>query len=215
MRKIIIILNIAFVLIFLAGIGSSLNNKETDFTTKRTQEWQIEINFAIEEGVSQTSIEYVTNSLERVPMNVLKAFNGDGWSVTLLKEIDFGSDNYDDDTTGLIDYIKKDIQIKATRDGQETAIILHEIGHYMDWSNDFISSENEFIVLFNKYKDGSYVEYEYNGIYAPKEEMLYATKNSRELFATICKDYIIAPEYLRNEYPDLYKYIKDIFDSYS
>ena len=189
MRKFLIFLSIIMVLMY--------------FTTSSTKEVPVEVETHInieivaEEGIE---IEPFKEALAKVPGDIIKGFVDNNWSLFIVKDLEKG---------GSINYEKKRITVNAVP-YQEDMNLIHEMGHYLDYSLNFISGNEEFLELYESNKD--YIEYIYRNVsdIVEEEELRYCVSNEREFFASVFKDYILYNSYVKTNYADLYAFMECI-----
>lgn len=200
-RKIIIFVDIVIILCWLLSMNPNIQEKIDSINyDSETNTATIDVTFIKDEGVSNINI--YQDNLSKIPYDILYSFNKDGWSIYLKESLD--------DAVGLTDYNEKVIYIDASKEGQERNTLIHEFGHYYDYLLGYKSGTEEFLALYDKYKD-NYLEFEYmnlENVLSDSEEIDYATTNEREFFAILFKDYILHSNYLEDNYPELYSYYK-------
>ena len=199
MRKIIIFINVVLIFAFL--ISTTSKPKENEITPTPIVEEKMSVNINILVPEDFEDIAYYQDCLSSLPGSLLKEFNAKGWVLCILYSLEDG-------VSGYTDYENKKIVISDEFRSQAKACIIHEFGHFLDYSKDYVSYSEEFTNLYNSNLD--YIECEYYDsiIDIPEAELKYATSNARELFATIFKEYILNRSYLRKNYPELFEYIK-------
>lgn len=176
-----------------------------------------DINMTISTEVSETMVDEVKAAIEVFPDSVVKDFVEQDWKLVLLTDFEqlegyehIGSDS---SVVGLINFADKTITVKGVPKYKDTAkkIMVHELCHYVDrlWDNE--SSTGSFQDLFELYKEGRYITYAYAGVTVTEEyaqDIGYATSSNKEFFAESFKDYLLHPEYLEQNYPEIYDYYR-------
>ena len=114
-------------------------------------------------------------AINLIPRELLRGFFNDRWKFVIC--------NTDKNYWGLTDTNSKLIFIYYKQyDDKHTVVdtVLHEIGHYYDYTNNFISESNEFTRVYDSrvYKDF-------------KRNDNYCYTNKQELYATIFRDSIL------------------------
>lgn len=201
----VILFNVIALSIWHVGSKGDLLQKEYD------------VNITIESSVSEKTVGEIKDMLYVVPTSVVESFVEDDWKMVLLTTFE-EEDGYeyiasDGTVVGLINYTDKTIIVKGVPEYEGTAknIALHEMCHYIDrhWGN--VSETEKFKELYNAYKDGKYRTYAYAGIditKASETDILYATSSNHEFFAETLKDYYLYPDYLEENYKDVYDFYK-------
>ena len=117
---------------------------------------------------------------------------------------------------GLINFTDKTITIRGVPKYSNTSkdITIHELCHYIDrlWNNE--SNTDKLKSLYEQYQNGSYITHAYAGITITEDyqsDILYATSNRQEFFAEAMKDYLLHPDYLKDNYSDIYDYFRLLF----
>lgn len=205
MKKFGFVFNVIALCIWLVGSNPDLVNKSYD------------VNITIESSVSEAIVEEVKDVLHLVPGKVVESFVEDDWKMVLLSSFK-DEDGYeyiasDGTVVGLINYTDKTIIVKGTPEYEGTAknIALHEMCHYIDRLWGRVSDTENFVELYNTYKGGRYRTYSYAGIELTSDtekDILYATSSNHEFFAEALKDYYLHPEYLKENYEDIYDFYR-------
>jgi hypothetical protein len=97
----------------------------------------------------------------------------------------------------------KRICILAENSHDITSTVLHELGHYLDYSLGYASKSFEFKKLFNKYKDIDLNNYD------KQENFEYIRGNISEFYAERYSDYILYPSILKEYEPEIFDYFED------
>ncbi|WP_455717667.1 hypothetical protein [Anaerosporobacter sp.] len=137
-------------------------------------------------------IDDTVQAINLIPRIVLSNFLNEGWQFIIC--------NTEKNYCGLTDVNNKVIYIYYKECDTTTIAdtVMHEIGHYVDYSQGFISKTKEFDRLYNmkQYKD-------------TQRNDNYCYKNNQELFATLYRDYILYNNHLKYYYK-YYQYIYDV-----
>lgn len=141
--------------------------------------------------------------LEDIPDKILQDFNEDGFEI-ILTDVNISEKYYTGDITETIAglFVESDKTIYISRKSNFIKYsTVHEIGHYFDFKNNWISESQEFQDIYEiekeKLKTFSYDE--------------HYKSNSKEYFATAFKEYLKNPKRLETYTPLTYKYIKNLF----
>lgn len=147
--------------------------------------------YSVDGTMTTNFIDDTIQAINLIPRAVLSNFFDEGWQFIICNT----KKNY----YGLTDVNNKVIYIyyKECNTTTITDTVMHEIGHYVDYSQGFVSRTKEFDRLYNmkQYKD-------------EQRNDNYCYKNKQELFATLYRDYVLYRNRLRNYY-NYYKYIND------
>lgn len=193
MKKIVKLLFI-FVLILLI---SSYDNYSNDVVAYN--ESIIVVNDIDNADSSLNSIMY--KELNKIPSSLLNSFDNSGWKIYLTGE-DLASTHFDHkykSVQGLTNYKNKYILIEDEEYKINNSLI-HEFGHYLDYSLNFVSNSDEFIKIYND------EVYEFkNNINNPN-----CVRDSREFFAEEFYYYIVDNTKCTD---GAYKFIKKIVNS--
>lgn len=180
-----------------------------------------DLNITYDSDIDNKYIDEVRQAFYLLPPDVIKGFADDGWKIVITNNIDFADSDFTGDesnyiTTGLTTYKKKMIQVKpAVYSDIDNFVMLkslHELCHYADTYYGNVSDKKEWNDIYNKYK-GSYTEYEFYGIKETiqnRADIEYANSDKYEMFACTMKDYLHAPDYLRDNYPEIYQYFQKL-----
>ncbi|MCQ2571191.1 MAG: hypothetical protein MJ154_03015 [Candidatus Saccharibacteria bacterium] len=102
-------------------------------------------------GANNTDLSKLNTQLNRVNSNLLSRFTSSGWSVYVtgenIAQTHFGG-KYSS-VQGVTDYNHRAIYIEK-RDVAIRESTIHEFGHFLDYSNRFISNKAEFMAIYNE-----------------------------------------------------------------
>lgn len=121
------------------------------------------------------TVEFVNDTLQAInliPKDLLSDFFNDGWQFIIC--------NSKEAYYGLCDTKDKVIYIYYQQHDDNLTIadtVLHEFGHYYDYSNSWISRSDEIMKIYN---ERSYID--------PKRNDDYCYTNHQELYACIFRD---------------------------
>lgn len=194
--------------------------KSLDNCTKVSEANEI---YSISEIDISNHTEIIQESLKKLPNNIRNMVN-DEWTIVMSdKYVNIGGDTIREYLENLdVSQEEKDrykvggqaltqykvIVIYTYKDLNEEEFmtsVIHEIGHSVSYEYGNMDREKEFITLFEKYKN----VYVPNNSESIKE---YASLNASEFFATVFADFILYPELLKTNQPDLYEYMEKIND---
>lgn len=179
------------------------------------------VDIVYETGIDDKYIEEVDSAVKMLPVCVIENISKEGWKIELEKNISLKGTPYEGEemgyvTVGMTNYDKKIIEIVPyTYEGISNFVklrTLHELCHVADKYYGDASEADEWGALYEDYKD-RYVEYEFSGIdITPdnQKDIGYATSDRYEMFACVMKDYLNKPEYLLNNYEELYEFFKKL-----
>lgn len=159
-------------LLSIAIMGKSNTEKYMLFETTE---------YAVDGKLTEEFISVTKEAIELLPEELSKEFYELGW------KIEIGNTN--ERHYGLCDIKNKTIYIyyqNEIKDHNVVDTLLHEFGHYIDYSNGWASKTEEFKAL---YKIRTYVD-------ATRDDG-YCYKNEQELFATLFRDLILRSDYLK------------------
>lgn len=197
---IFIIINLILVSIWLVSYYNSENVTIKD------------IQLVVDENVTQTDISEVTEAFNAVPSYVLDHFIAEDWKAVILSHETVVEENLEPfnngKTAGTINFTKKVITVRSYSplEGAVKNVVLHEVCHYIDRLFGNLSDTEDFMELYDKFKDGGFVTFNYDGVSIDditREDIMYATKNEKEFFAESLKDYFSHNEWLIDNYPDI------------
>jgi Mlc titration factor MtfA (ptsG expression regulator) len=142
-------------------------------------------------------------------------FNAEDWKAVILSHETVVEEQLEPfnngKTAGTINFTKKVITVRSYSplEGVIKNVMLHEICHYIDRMFGDMSDTQPFQELYEQFKDGRYITFNYDGIAiddTTREDIMYATSNAKEFFAEGLKDYYLHKEWLIDNYPDIYIY---------
>lgn len=158
---------------------------------------------ALDSGVTQTDIDYVTSCVATLPENFLNKCAADGWKIELISGIDMGSEYVTDeiDSVATVGQTNHETRIMTLSTGQLDCIF-HEFGHILTtYAYDELTEagfyelkrDNELADLYNHNAHNS----------------IYIYMNAEEQLAQSFDDYLWYPRELKAQAPILY----EIYDS--
>lgn len=207
----VFLFNVIAICVWLVGSKAELVKENYD------------VNITIEASVSEETVEEVRDVLHLVPSSIVDSFVENEWKMVMLSsfEEEEGYEYIASDGTvvGLINYTDKTIIVKGVPAYEGTAknIAMHEMCHYIDrlWGN--VSETEKFEALYDQYKNGGYITYSYAGIKVTENsatDIFYATSSNHEFFAETLKDYYMHPEYLKENYKEIYDFYRVLHINY-
>ena len=209
---------ILIILIVLCNFNtkSTVVNPSSDEVASADNVEFVSLNITYEEKLGGGVVNKARRAIEKFSPEVVKAFAEQGWKIAVVSEISLDGTQYEGITTpltvGLTDYDSKTIQVSPYGDVTNDFItirMVHEFAHFAESFYGNVADTSDWKGLYKKYRD-SYVEYEYNGIVVNEEnknDIAYATSDRYEFFACTMKDFYCHPEYLHNNYPDVYDFL--------
>ena len=105
---------------------------------------------------------------------------------------------------GLTLHSGKAIWISSDIDELYVSVFAHEIGHFIAYELRGTDYSETFYKIYEKYKD-SYVQY------GTETVSIYDSSTPNEFYATLCKEYICHPDYLKEHCIEGFEYIKTDF----
>ena len=174
-----------------------------------------DIQLVVDENITQAEIDEVTAAFNSVPNFVIKRFVEDDWKVVILSHETVVEENLEpfnnNKTAGTINFTKKTITLRSysPKEGAVRNVMLHEICHFIDRLSGDLSSTEEFQELYEEFKDGGYITFNYDGISiddVTREDIMYATSSEKEFYSESLKDFFTHKEWLIENYPDIYIY---------
>lgn len=178
----------------------------------------VDITVIMEKSMDNAAVmKEVKGAISCFPVEILQGFNDDDWRIMVVSDIDFSGitqhlDNKED-TVGLTNFDDKLIQIKYNEaEGVVKLRTIHEIAHYADEYYGFPSCSIDYVDAFYD-EDDPYREYELDGIHKTAinaVDLEHANENTMELFACSYKDYLLHPDYLKENNEGLYNYYKEL-----
>lgn len=161
-------------------------------------------NIFLEGRIFESDVTKLIKTLGIIPDEILQDFNNDGFEI-ILTDVDISKKYYKGDVAGTISglFVESDKKIYISRKSNfiEYATV-HEIGHYFDFKNNWISVSKEFINIYNAEKE-DLKTFSYDEHYK---------SNSKEFFATSFKEYLKNPKRLKKYTPLTYQYMNNLFD---
>ena len=173
------------------------------------------IDLVYETDIDKDDIAEVQQAISLFPVEVVEKFIEGGWKIVVVKDIEGDNDLIPAFISGQTDYENKTVTIQ-TNDKAEKSVLIrtcHEFSHYADLYYGNIADSEKWIELYDSNKD--FVEYEYSGTTVTeknKADICYATSDRYELFACSCKDYLLHPDYLSSNYPNLFMFFRNLME---
>lgn len=173
---------------------------------KKSQDESVLIEYSIlpiyiEGDAQKKDAMEAANYLKLLPDNLLLTLKEKGWSVVVTsKDIEDTYGSGVENTIGLTLYYQEKIYVLADSYAVQSCM-LHEIGHVVDFMNDFISYGEEWSIIYDKEaKNSGYEPYFY--------------KSASEYFAQAFQEYFLNGEALKVQGPNTYQFLKKIIESY-
>lgn len=147
-------------------------------------------------GLDPEIISEPVTYLDKIPDNVREQFYEDGWRVIFTME-DFGSKYGSGPLTALaVDGEPGAIYISDKL--EDPSSIIHEFGHYVDYTSGYTSECNEFVAVYDAGLD-SFLSF--------CDPLPYYYSNSSEYFAEAYRQCILFPDEMSKYCPLTYLYI--------
>ena len=219
-KYIFIIINLVIVLIVLASYKESrkfVDPGAKNFIRGEVKELEeLAVDISYDSTLSEKSVKEIEEAIKSMPADVIKSFVDNGWRITVTGEVSENGLNREEleNISGTCDFDNKIIRMKLKGDGLSRHYYIcavHELSHYADAIYGNISRTNDFKDLFEEYKD-VFVEYELTEPGIAGSRLEYTKKDPEEFFACTMKDFIANPDYLRENYVELYVFIKNLID---
>ncbi|NTV78114.1 MAG: hypothetical protein HGA25_02960 [Clostridiales bacterium] len=148
-------------------------------------------------NVSQEDYDTFAYYLEMADDNLAEDFAEEGWTIILtsadLDSLLFGGRT--DGVMGCTYYGKETIYVQT---GDYSYCVIHELGHYLDYYYDFISTATDFVTIYNE-EAASLSE--------------YGQTCSEEFFAEVYSYSILEPDTTAQSCPDAYEYVNSLADA--
>ena len=175
------------------------------------------VNITYDADISDFAIQEIQRGIASMPADVIRGFTEQDWKVSVVKDIKRDEDIFPMSAVGETDFNTNTVSVQAEPLPAGVANVylirtVHEMSHFADHFYGNLADQDEWTGIYEDNKD-KYVEYEYSGIdfiddFA--EAAKYATSDRYEMFACGMKDFILHPDYLKRNYPDLYRYFKKV-----
>ncbi len=158
------------------------------------------IPYYIEVGVdvNDEQIQMTDKAFQSLPQRLQQRFLNGRWKIRISNERILK-----DSTYGLCSSFDKKIFIRSSSP-ELTKTILHELGHYLDFQEHFISHKKSFTTIYKNERMAI------RSLYTINEEFQYAISNSEEYFADTFALYMINPQGLQKYAPKSYSAINNV-----
>lgn len=196
----LIISTILFIIIISTNVLASDTFTDTDGNVIKSVIMDGSISSDI--GVSKANLNYAYNYYYKVPVAIRKQFISDKWDIKVVNyELqDRYSISYD--IIGLTVVSENTIYIENEQKSIRKALV-HEIGHYIDYKNGYISSKKDFQYIY-KLESGRLLD--------SKDNYKVASYNSKEYFAEVFRAYILNKTSLKARAPLSYSYMNNLIN---
>ena len=154
--------------------------------------------------VDNSNIHIVNSELKKIPESIMEQFQKNGWHI-YVTDADINQKFYQgkySTVLGTTQYADKKIYIANTSQAA-TESTIHEVGHFVDYSNGFLSDQEKFKELYL-----SEVR-----IYIKAYDAV-CVRDRKELFAEVFWQYLTNPSKLQLETPGLYFYMKNTLHTF-
>lgn len=183
----------------LPTLSAGIQAEEADESAKR----DTTLNIAKTElGASKEAVDATNEWWKLVPQNIRQHFIESGWSLIVSgEELSLKTKTYKPGYTmdGVTFYKRKIVYIGNYVESPGYAL-LHEMGHYLDYSYGYISDSKEFQKI---YKEEAKNHHSSSGDWVTG----YATESPREYFADVFDLAIKDPETCKKNTPKTYGFI--------
>ena len=151
----------------------------------------------------------------------VQRFNEDGWRFIISKELDFTDSDYnslkDDDKAKIESFTNVKTKIVYIKENAKEPTFVRQytilgMCQFIDYINEYYSSTEEFVTLMKKYP--KYTEYRYLGVEKTednKDKINQPNKSNINYFTYSMRDYLMYPEYVSEQYPELFDYFTDLY----
>ncbi len=155
----------------------------------------------LEDGAHESYADIAINYIDKLPKSFIEEITQEGWTfIITTRNIENTYQSKTKNTIGLTIYSKKRIYV-SNNEGYIASAVIHELGHALDYSNNYISFSDEWISIYNEErKQSGYAEYFIN--------------DSREYFAESVQQYYTYKEMVRKKTPKTYEFIKNLVKAY-
>lgn len=162
-------------------------------------------NFYVNSAYSVDEASMMNEFIETLPPAFKKEFKSN-WRVIVEDYYITPTGNINDVILGgYADWRSRVILIKKQTDPVDTLdIFVHEIGHCFDFEYGSVSFSNEFVDIYDLYKDNFSEEYNIS----PDG---YATSTAEEFFAACFKEYLMYSDHLKTVAPKAYDYLDHFY----
>lgn len=154
--------------------------------------------------VDNSNIHIVNSELKKIPESIMEQFQKNGWHI-YVTDADINQKFYQgkySTVLGTTQYADKKIYIANTSQAA-TESTIHEVGHFVDYSNGFLSDQEKFKELYL-----SEVR-----IYIKAYDAV-CVRDRKGLFAEVFWQYLTNPSKLQLETPGLYFYMKNTLHTF-
>lgn len=158
----------------------------------------------------EEKLEILEDTLEIIPDKYLDKIQDKQWKIIIVEEINQEQESIQEDKPaddaicmGTAKLYPRLIYLQDTDIKELKEILLHEFAHAIDFTFEF-SSKSDFYNMYKDYKEKGYIGYN------ESKSLKYATRNEKEFFATVFKDLLLYPNYLKENAPDVYNYLQKI-----
>ncbi len=155
----------------------------------------------LEDGSSVKWADKVYEKLELLPKKMIDTLNDNGWMIILTpRDLEEVYDSGVVNTVGLTIYYHSRIYLQNNEFSIDYCTI-HEIGHALDFINNFISNDKEWKMIYeDEAKDSGFDS--------------YFTSSSSEYFSEMFQAYFLTPEQMQENAPLSYEYMSKFVNSF-
>ena len=152
-----------------------------------------------EGDVPNSLLNYAANYWYVLPIEIRNQFESDNWNIIITSNSLEESLNINHNILAYTNPDTKTIYIESRQKAIRKSFI-HEIGHYIDIRQDFISNYDDFLELYNSTSEYADVQ----------DKELYTNFNSKEYFAISFQNYILKKEKLKLNSNSMYEYFVEL-----
>lgn len=155
----------------------------------------------LEDGSSVKWADQVYEKLKLVPKKIIDILNDNGWMIVLTpRSLEDVYDSGVENTVGLTIYYHSRIYLQNNEFSIDYCTI-HEIGHALDFINNFISNDEEWKLIYEAEAKNSGFD-------------SYFTSSSSEYFSEMFQSFFLEPEQIQESAPLSYEYMKEFVSSF-
>lgn len=155
----------------------------------------------LEDGAHESYADIAITYIDKLPKSFIRTLMDEGWKfIITTRNIENTYQSKTKNTIGLTIYSKKRIYVQ-NNEGYIASAVIHELGHALDYLNNYISFSDEWVTIFNEErKQSGYADYFIN--------------DSREYFAESVQQYYTYREMVRKNTPKSYEFLKNLMKEY-
>lgn len=171
------------------------------FETPKRKKIYDNITIWLEDGSNEKWADQVVEYLNKLPRKIVKTLKDDGWKIIITpRNMDEVYSSNIQNTVGLTFYYKGRIYLQNNTFSIGFAT-LHEVGHALDYTNDFMSLTNTWDDIYREEAEAS-------------EMGTYFEGSASEYFAQSFQYYFLEPEALKLNAPKSYEFMMEFINRY-